>query len=213
MPAWRLVVASQNHDQIGNRAGGDRLTATLDEGGLAIAAALTMLGPFTPMLFMGEEWGATTPWQFFTSHPEPELGEATAKGRIAEFSAMGWDPTVVPDPQDPATFERSVLRWDELEKPAHAALLEFYRALADIRRRYPDVTDPRFGHTSADVDEESRMLILRRGKLAVLVNFGETEQRMPVPPGPIILAFPGEPEASGPFVRMSAHSVAVIAVT
>lgn len=115
---WRLVVCSQNHDQIGNRAVGDRITQSLDDGQLAIAATLTLLGPFTPMLFMGEEWAATTPWQFFTSHPEPELGEATAKGRIAEFARMGWDPDVVPDPQDPETFTRSKLRWSEPYPPA-----------------------------------------------------------------------------------------------
>ena len=106
MPAWRLVVANQNHDQIGNRAAGDRLSATLDVGQLAIAAVLTLAGPFTPMLFMGEEWGASTPWQFFTSHPEPELARATAEGRIAEFARMGWDRSVVPDPQAPSTFAR-----------------------------------------------------------------------------------------------------------
>ena len=92
-PAWRLVVADQNHDQIGNRATGDRLSATLDDRQLAIAAVLTLTSAFTPMLFMGEEWGATTPWQFFTAHPEPELGRATAEGRIQEFARMGWDPT------------------------------------------------------------------------------------------------------------------------
>ncbi len=104
MPTWRLVVCSQNHDQIGNRARGDRLTEALDDDQLACAALLTLCGPFTPMLFMGEEWAASTPFQFFTSHPEPELGTATAEGRIAEFERMGWDPAVVPDPQDPETF-------------------------------------------------------------------------------------------------------------
>ena len=211
MPAWRLVVASQNHDQIGNRAAGDRLTGTLDDGQLAIAATLTLLGPFTPMLFMGEEWGATTPWQFFTSHPEPELGEATAKGRIAEFSRMGWNPALVPDPQDPATFERSILRWEELGEPAHATLFEFYRSLTSIRRRFADVTDPRFAHTSADVDEEQRWLILRRGTLTVLVNFGDAEARMPAAPGQVILAFPSASQAEDSRVRMPAHAVAVVA--
>jgi maltooligosyltrehalose trehalohydrolase len=211
MPAWRLVVASQNHDQIGNRAAGDRLTATLDAGQLAIAAALTLLGPFTPMLFMGEEWGATTPWQFFTSHPEPELGQATAKGRLAEFSRMGWDPALVPDPQDPATFERSILRWEEAGEPSHAALFEFYRALTSIRREFADVTDPRFGRTSAEVDEDQRRLIVRRGSLTVLVNFGDTDTRMPAPLGTVILAYPAQPEAEGSRLRMPAHSVVVIA--
>jgi maltooligosyltrehalose trehalohydrolase len=213
MPAWRLVVASQNHDQIGNRAVGDRLSGTLNDGQLAIAAALTMLGPFTPMLFMGEEWGATTPWQFFTSHPEPELGEATAQGRIAEFSRMGWDPAVVPDPQDPATFERSVLRWEQLAEPVHAALLEFYRALAKLRRDFPDVTDPRFSRTSAEVSEQERWLVLRRGTLAVLVNFAETEARIPAAQGQVTLSYPAQPVMTESAMRMPAHSVAVIATT
>ena len=107
MPTWRLVVCNQNHDQVGNRAVGDRLTAHLDVDQLVVAALLTLTGPFTPMLFQGEEWAASAPFQFFTSHPEPELGRATAEGRIREFEQMGWDPAVVPDPQDPQTFERS----------------------------------------------------------------------------------------------------------
>ncbi|KQR50697.1 malto-oligosyltrehalose trehalohydrolase [Leifsonia sp. Leaf336] len=137
IPLTRLVAFSQDHDQIGNRAIGDRLTATLDEGALAVAAALVLLGPFTPMLFMGEEWGATTPWPFFSSHTEPELAEATRTGRIAEFARMGWDPSVVPDPQDPATFDSARLRWSELDEPRHARLLSWYRRLIELRREAP----------------------------------------------------------------------------
>ena len=130
MPTWRLVVCNQNHDQIGNRAAGDRLTATLDHDQLACAALLTLAGPFTPMLFQGEEWAASTPFQFFTSHPEPELGAVTAEGRIKEFERMGWDASVVPDPQDPATFERSRLDWSELEDFRHSRMLERYQRAA-----------------------------------------------------------------------------------
>ena len=101
MPTWRLVVANQNHDQVGNRAVGDRLSEHLDEDQLVCAALLTLTSPFTPMLFQGEEWAASTPFQFFTSHPEPELGEATAAGRLTEFAQLGWDPAVVPDPAGP----------------------------------------------------------------------------------------------------------------
>ncbi|HEY5319593.1 MAG TPA: malto-oligosyltrehalose trehalohydrolase, partial [Galbitalea sp.] len=141
VPTWRLVTFAQDHDQIGNRATGDRLTESADYGQLAIAAVLTLAGPFTPMLFMGEEWGASTPWQFFTSHPEPELGLATAEGRIAEFEQMGWDPDVVPDPQDPETFRRSKLDWDEAAVGEHARLLALYRELARLRRTVPELTD------------------------------------------------------------------------
>ncbi|MDO9397980.1 MAG: malto-oligosyltrehalose trehalohydrolase, partial [Herbiconiux sp.] len=117
VPAWRLVTFAQDHDQIGNRAAGDRLSASLSVDRLAVAAVLTLTAPGTPMLFMGEEWGASTPWQFFTSHPEPELGRAVSEGRKAEFARMEWDTDSVPDPQDPATFERSHLDWSEPSTP------------------------------------------------------------------------------------------------
>jgi maltooligosyltrehalose trehalohydrolase len=173
MPTWRLVVCSQNHDQIGNRAVGDRITETLDDDQLACAALLTMAGPFTPMLFQGEEWAASTPFQFFTSHPEPELGKATAEGRIAEFEKMGWDPAVVPDPQDPATYQRSKLDWSEVDTGRHARMLETYRQLAALRRSRPELTDPSFASVSCEVDEESRLFRMRRGNLLVVVNFGD----------------------------------------
>lgn len=220
MPGWRLVVASQNHDQIGNRAVGDRLTAQLDAGQLAIAAAVTLLSPFTPMLFMGEEWGASTPWQFFTSHPEPELGEATAKGRIAEFERMGWDPDVVPDPQDPATFERSRLRWDELELPQHARLLTFYRGLARMRRQHPQFSDPRLTQVRVEFDEGERWLVLHRGDAAVAVNFSPEPRTVPAS-GELQLVFATDSDAEARWLAESSlfpralklppHSVAVLA--
>jgi maltooligosyltrehalose trehalohydrolase len=214
MPTWRLVVASQNHDQIGNRATGDRLTAQLDAGQLAIAAALTLLGPFTPMLFMGEEWGAATPWQFFTSHPEPELGQATAKGRIGEFARMGWDPAVVPDPQDPATFERSKLDWAELAEPGHARLLAFYRGLAELRRGHPAFTDPRFDRIEVQYDEDERWLRLRRGGAEILVNFGVEPCRVPTQAGTLMLSLApagdAVPTRDPGGVILPGHSVAVL---
>ncbi|MDO9590075.1 MAG: DUF3459 domain-containing protein, partial [Microcella sp.] len=149
VPTWRLVTCAQNHDQIGNRAAGDRLSALVDYDLLAVAAVLNLTSPFTPMLFMGEEWGASTPWQFFTSHPEPDLGRATAEGRLTEFVKMGWDESVVPDPQDPATFERSRLDWGELTGDGHARLLALHRELIALRRSTPELTDPSFAHTSA----------------------------------------------------------------
>ncbi|MDR7252703.1 maltooligosyltrehalose trehalohydrolase [Nocardioides sp. BE266] len=171
MPAWRLVVTDQNHDQIGNRARGDRLAEHLDDDQLACAALLLLTAPFTPMLFMGEEWAASTPFQFFTSHPEPDLGRATAEGRIAEFEKMGWDPDVVPDPQDPGTFERSKLDWDERTTGRHAVVLDCYRRLLRLRRDLEQLTDPDFAATSCTV--EGRLFTMRRGDLLVVVNAGE----------------------------------------
>jgi maltooligosyltrehalose trehalohydrolase len=137
VPTWRLVTYAQNHDQIGNRAAGDRLSQSLTEDQLAVTAVLNLTTPFTPMLFMGEEWGASTPWPFFTSHPEPELGRATAEGRLAEFVKMGWDESVVPDPQDPATFASARLQWDERDEGVHARLLQLHRDLIALRRATP----------------------------------------------------------------------------
>ena len=171
MPAWRLVVTNQNHDQIGNRARGDRLAEHLDDDQLACAALLTLAAPFTPMLFMGEEWAASTPFQFFTSHGEPELGKATAEGRIAEFAQMGWDPAEVPDPQDIETFHRSRLDWDELATGRHAVLLDCYRRLGRLRRELPQLTDPAMPSVSCSVD--GRVFTMRRADLLVAVNFAD----------------------------------------
>ncbi len=173
MPTWRLVVSSQNHDQIGNRAVGDRITEALDDDQLACAALLTLCGPFTPMLFQGEEWAASTPFQFFTSHPEEELGRATAEGRIAEFARHGWDPDAVPDPQDPATFERSKLDWSELESDRGRRMLAIYRELTRLRREHTELTDPSFARVACRADEAARFFTMERGDLLVLVNFGE----------------------------------------
>ncbi len=213
IPTSRLVTFGQDHDQIGNRAAGDRLSQSLDEGGLAIAAVLTVLSPFTPMLFMGEEWAAATPWQFFTSHPEPELGRATAEGRIAEFAAMGWDRSAVPDPQDPETFARSKLNWDEREAGVHARMLALYRALIALRRGIPDLTDPAFGSISAEADEAGRLFRLRRGATQVLVNFSTEASRMPVPTSAaVLLATHDGFTIDGEDAALPARSAAVIRV-
>ncbi|WP_284764492.1 malto-oligosyltrehalose trehalohydrolase [Arthrobacter sp. efr-133-R2A-63] len=168
-----LVVCNQNHDQIGNRAAGDRLSSSLSYGRLALAAVLTMTSPFTPMLFMGEEFGASTPWQFFTSHPEEWLAEATATGRLKEFERMGWDPALVPNPQDPETFERSKLKWEEAHDGDHARLLDLYRALAKLRRSTPELAGGGFADTHVDFSEEGKWLVLSRGAVRVACNFGD----------------------------------------
>ncbi|MCH1884065.1 malto-oligosyltrehalose trehalohydrolase [Agrococcus sp. ARC_14] len=161
--SWRLVVSAQNHDQIGNRARGDRITEALDESRLLCAALLLYAGPSTPMLFMGEEWAASSPFQFFTSHPEPELGRLTGEGRLAEFERMGWDESVVPDPQDPATFERSKLRWSEIRRERHERVLAGYRELAGLRRELPALTDPHWSRNRVEAFGEAGVLRLQRG--------------------------------------------------
>ena len=178
VPPWRLVVCSQNHDQIGNRAAGDRLTAALDDDQLACAALVTMCSPFTPMLFQGEEWAASTPFQFFTSHTDPEIGRATSEGRHEEFARHGWDADAVPDPQDVATYERSKLDWAERSAPRGERMLATYRRLAALRRELADLTAQSYAVCTAD--ESTRVFTMRRGGLTVVVNFGELEQTVAV---------------------------------
>ena len=204
MPTWRLVVANQNHDQIGNRARGDRLAEHLDDDRLACAALLTLAGPFTPMLFMGEEWAASTPFQFFTSHPEPELGRATAEGRLAEFEAMGWDPAVVPDPQDPETFRRSKLDWDERVTGRHAVVLDAYRRLGGLRRELPQLTDPSFGSVSCTVD--GRLFTMRRGDLMVVVNTGDSAVSLEVGEREVLFGTPSGVTVDGGTLSVPAHA-------
>jgi len=208
-PTWRLVVCSQNHDQIGNRARGDRVTEVLDEDQLGCAAMLTLLGPFTPMLFMGEEWAASTPFPFFTSHPEPELGTATAEGRITEFERMGWDPAVVPDPQDPETFARSKLDWAEAGAGRHARLLDLYRRLGRLRRELPEVTDPSFAAVQCTADEETRLFTLRRGDLLVALNLGDREVELDAD-GELLVETGGGATLKGGRLRLPPHVGAVV---
>ncbi|MFS0911003.1 malto-oligosyltrehalose trehalohydrolase [Microbacterium sp. 179-I 3D2 NHS] len=215
VPAWRLVTFAQDHDQIGNRAAGDRLSATLSADRLAVAAVLTLTAPGTPMLFMGEEWGASTPWQFFTSHPEPELGRATAEGRIAEFAEMGWDPDAVPDPQDPATFERSHLDWSESEQGDHARLLALYRALAALRRDRAELTDPLLAATSVtttdtDGSPQHRVFRIDRGGLSVLVNLSTEPAEFDIGSDDEVLLSTVAVEARSARIELPADAAAVV---
>jgi maltooligosyltrehalose trehalohydrolase len=173
VPGWRFVVSLQTHDQVGNRAAGDRLSATLDPGTLACGAALLLTGAGTPMLFMGEEWGASTPWQYFTDHPDPDLAEAVRQGRRDEFAGHGWARDEVPDPQDPATVERSRLDWDETGRDPHARLLGWYRALIALRRERADLRDPRLDRVVVRHDETTQSLVVHRGAHRVVVNLAD----------------------------------------
>jgi maltooligosyltrehalose trehalohydrolase len=174
LPGHRFVAFLQDHDQIGNRALGDRLSALLSPGLLKVGATLLLTSPFTPMLFMGEEWAASNPWQFFTSHPEPELAAAVRTGRRREFGAHGWAETDVPDPQDPATFERSKLDWSELKKPGHAEIFETYRRLIALRRSRPELTDPRLDQVQ--VWHGDQYVVMRRGGCTVAANLAPVPQ-------------------------------------
>jgi maltooligosyltrehalose trehalohydrolase len=217
-PGYRFVVFDANHDQVGNRATGDRLPATLAghphrDGLLRVAAGLVLTSPFTPMLFMGEEWGTDTPFQFFTDHTDPFFADAVSNGRRSEFAGHGWGFADVPDPQDPATFLRSKLDWAQPGREPYAGLLDWYRALIALRRSRPELTDPRLDQVRADYDEDARWLLVHRGVLRVAVNFGQQPAGIAlaagVPASVLLASDPGVALAPGA-VTLPAASLAVL---
>jgi malto-oligosyltrehalose trehalohydrolase len=188
VPAYRFVGFLQDHDQVGNRAMGDRISVTLAdhpnaEGLLRIASGLVLTSPFTPMLFMGEEWGADTPWQYFTDHTDPGLAAAVTEGRRSEFAEHGWGASEIPDPQDRQTFLNSKLDWDQPGRAPYRAMLDWYRTLLALRRSRPELTDPRLDQVHVSFDEEARWLVVHRGPLRIAANLGDTDARVPLGAG------------------------------
>jgi maltooligosyltrehalose trehalohydrolase len=182
VPRHRLLAYVQNHDQVGNRAKGERWSHLVPEGAVYAASALTLTSPFVPLLFQGEEWAASAPFQYFTDHP-PDVGQAVTEGRRREFAEFGWDAAEVPDPQDPATFTRSRLAWDERGRDPHRAVLEWHRRLIALRRGTPDLGQGDRSPVVVDHDEGGRWLRMDRGAITVACNFGARPIAVPVPEG------------------------------
>ncbi|MCY7373074.1 MAG: malto-oligosyltrehalose trehalohydrolase [Spirochaetaceae bacterium] len=180
VPGWRFLGYLQTHDQVGNRALGDRIGHGLPAGLARVGAALVLTSPFTPMLFMGEEWGASTPWQYFTSHEEEALAEAVRAGRRREFAAHGWAAEDVPDPQDGATVAASTLRWEERSEERHASMLGWYRALISLRRSEPELSDPRLDRVAVVCDARARWVVVTRGSLRIVANLAAAAQPVPL---------------------------------
>jgi len=211
-PGYRFVACLQNHDQVGNRAAGDRLPQITPPGLLKVGATLLLTSPFTPMLWMGEEWAASTPWPFFTSHPEPELAEATATGRIEEFAEHGWATDDVVDPQDPAAFTGAKLRWSEREERDHCDMLALYRRLLRLRREHPDLADSRLDRVEIDFDEDAQWIIVHRGSFDVLANLSGHSQLLRAASGEVLFGTEPGLHAEGPQVTLPAQSAAIIRV-
>jgi len=203
----------QNHDQIGNRAKGERSSHLVSLGRLKIAAGLVLTSPFVPLLFQGEEWGASTPFQYFTNHEDPELGRAVSAGRRAEFAAFGWSPDEVPDPQDAATYARSRLDWDELACEPHASLLDWHRRLIRLRRQLLPLPDGRIDRGRARLDEDARWFVLERGPVTVACNLAMQAQTVPLPeqqPSRVLLRSEPEITVNAGGVIMPSESLAIL---
>ncbi len=209
-PGYRFVACLQNHDQVGNRAAGDRLPQITSPGRLKVGATLLLTSPFTPMLWMGEEWAASTPWPFFTSHPEPELAEATATGRIEEFAEHGWATDDVVDPQDPAAFTGAKLRWSEREERDHGDMLALYRQLLGLRRDQPDLAASRLDRVEVDFDEDAQWIIVHRGAFDVLANLADHAQPLPAASGDVLFGTEPGLHSEGLQITLPARSAAII---
>ncbi len=208
----RFLGYLQNHDQIGNRARGERSAQLMSLGKLKIGAALILTSPFVPMLFEGEEWGAGTPFFYFTDYQEPELASAVREGRCREFAAFGWKPEDTADPQAPETFHQSKLKWDELSRPPHAEILDWHKKLIELRRTEPDLADGELKNVRVRFDEEKGWLVVERGKLSIVCNFAGRRQQIPVRTGKqtVLIASDEQVQAAEGYADASAEAVAIL---
>jgi maltooligosyltrehalose trehalohydrolase len=208
----RFLGYLQNHDQIGNRARGERSSHLMSTKKLKIGTVLVMASPFIPMLFQGEEWAASTPFFYFTDYQEPELARAVREGRCREFAAFGWKPEDTADPQAHETFERSKLNWDEISQSPHADLLDWHKKLIHLRRDEPDLSDGNLEQVRTNYDEQNRWLILERGRIGVVCNFATRPCRISIRPGEqtVLLASESDILIADGFVDLPAESVAIL---
>lgn len=208
----RFVVSLQNHDQIGNRGGGERIGHLVNPDKVKLGAALTLLGPFVPLLFQGEEWAATSPFLYFIDFEDPELRQAVREGRRREFAAFGWDPDTLPDPQAVDTWRRSQLHRAERHAGRHRETFAWYSALIALRREHRDFAAGDLDPEGVAFDAELGWLRFRRGRFVVLCNFAADPRAVPSGGAVqrLVLASQGAAHAEQHLVHLPAHGVAVV---
>jgi len=208
----RFVGFLQNHDQVGNRPRGERLSALVSVGRVKIAAALLLTSPFVPLLFQGEEWGATAPFLYFTDHGDPVLASAVRDGRRREFGAFGWKLDQLPDPEAVETFERSRLDWAEVGRPPHAGLMEWHRRLLRFRRERPELRNGRLDRTRLRFDEHERWLVMEREGIIVACSLASKRVQVRLPPADLLLASEPGVRVGPEGVKLPPDSAAILAV-
>ena len=211
LSAHRFIGFIQNHDQVGNRATGDRVEQIVGLDRAKVAAALVFTAPFIPMIFQGEEFAASTPFQYFANHQDPELARAVSEGRKREFAAFGWSPDQIPDPEKRETFERSKLNWDELPCGVHAEMLAWYKQLIQLRRSSPSLNDGDMEHVRVAFDETLRWLRMERGLVTVLCNLGDEAVELDNPAGlPLLLASRADVRAGERKISLRPNTLAIL---
>jgi maltooligosyltrehalose trehalohydrolase len=207
----RFLGYIQNHDQVGNRAIGDRIEQISGMDLAKVAAALVMTAPFIPMIFQGEEYAASTPFQYFADHEDREMARSVQEGRQSEFAAFGWAPEDVPDPEKVETFLRSKLNWGEVHEGPHAEMLEWYRRLMALRRGSSSLNDGTPGQTEVSFDEELRWLTMKRGSVIVMCNLGSATLELDRPQSfPLLLGSRPDVGMIGNLVVLPPNTLAVL---
>jgi maltooligosyltrehalose trehalohydrolase len=209
----RLIAFAQNHDQIGNRARGERLVHLTDLDAAKVAAAIVLLGPCVPLLFQGEEWASSSPFPYFTDHDDPALARAVSEGRRREFAPFGWSPDEIPDPQSPATFASALLDWSERERSPHAEMLSWYQALIRLRRSSPALLEGRFAQGRVRFDEAAGWIVLEREPILLAAQLRPAPARIPLidETWRVALACGPAPERDGAALRLPGRGCVVLA--
>ena len=212
LSAHHFVVFLQNHDQVGNRAVGDRIVEIAGLPLAKVGVALVLLSPFIPMLFQGEEFAASSPFQYFAHHDDEELAKAVSAGRKKEFAAFGWDESTIPDPENRDTFQNSKLNWSEIDQGEHAEMLAWVKELIQLRRHTGSLNDGDLQAEEVRFDEGKRWLTMRRGGVDLLLNIGKDAVSLPNESGlPLRLASSPGVHVSDSEVRLPAGTVAILA--
>lgn len=211
LSAHRFIGFIQNHDQVGNRATGDRLAHIVGMDRAKVAAGIVFMAPFIPMIFEGEEFAASTPFQYFADHEDPEMARAVLEGRKREFAAFGWNPDEIPDPEKIETFNRSTLKWDEIHEGKHNEMLEWYRRLIQLRRHSASLNDGDMGHVKVLFDEKKKWVTMERGQIKMLCNLGlesvefENPDRLPV-----VLASRSDVQVNGEKISLPSDTLVIL---
>ena len=172
LSAHHFVHFDQNHDQVGNRARGERLEHLCGLDASKVAIGLVLMAPYVPMLFMGEEFAASTPFLYFADHDDDEMRRLVSEGRKRDFAQFGFDQEV-PNPEDVKTFEDSKLKWDEIGEGKHAEMLAWTKALIKLRRCTVALNDGSMHHLMISTDDAKKTLVMQRDEARILANFGD----------------------------------------